>query len=146
MEEMIQEKVATKEAELHATYDERLRNIEERSVLPSLLLPLADLFHVRREKDLQRQVTVARSQLRDLRTSNDSSEAKLFDHSQRQDQETVARLAEADLITEDLERANSRVTEVERRNEKLRAEIEAVRSGTDSATRCVTSNLATRCC
>lgn len=49
------------------------------------------------------------------------------------DQETAARLAEADLITEDLERANSRVAEVERRNEKLRAEIEAVRSGSESA-------------
>lgn len=37
-----------------------------------------------REKDLQRQVTVARSQLRELRTTADSSQAKLFDHSQRQ--------------------------------------------------------------
>ena len=43
------------------------------------------------------------------------------------DQETITRLAEADLITEDLERANSRVAGVERRNEKLRAEIEADR-------------------
>lgn len=114
----------------------------------SLLL----VFH--REKDLQRQVTVARSQLRELRTTNDSSQAKLFDHSQRRgtstvhhifrlwtnltlgaDEETMARLAEADLITEDLERANSRVAEVERRNEKLRAEIEAVRSGSESVGR-----------
>lgn len=87
----------------------------------------------RSEKDLQRQVTVARTQLRDLRTSNDTSQAKLFDHSERQDQETIARLAEADIITEDLERANSRVAEVERRNEKLRAEIVAVRSGSESA-------------
>jgi len=47
----------------------------------------------------------------------------------------IARLAEADLVTEDLERANSRVAEVERRNEKLRAEIEAVRSGSESAGR-----------
>ncbi|KAI5477893.1 Golgi membrane protein [Pseudohyphozyma bogoriensis] len=115
MDDLIQDKVGAKEAELHATYDEKLRNYEER------------------EKDLQRQVTVARSQLRELRTTNDTSQAKLFDHSQRQDQETIARLAEADLITEDLERANSRVAEVERRNEKLRAEIEAVRSGSESA-------------
>ncbi|SGY13423.1 BQ5605_C010g05858 [Microbotryum silenes-dioicae] len=117
MEDMVVEHVGAKEAELHATYDERLRNYAER------------------EKDLQRQVSVARSQLRELRTTADSSQAKLFDHSQRQDQETLARLAEADLITEDLERANSRVTEVERRNEKLRAEIEAVRSGSESAGR-----------
>lgn len=105
-------------------------------------------------------MTVARSQLRELRTTNDSSQAKLFDHSQRQgmfillffsywtdiiqndsDQETVDRLAEADLITEDLERANSRVTEVERRNEKLRAEIEAVRSGSESAVKYVITML-----
>lgn len=33
MEEMIQDKVSTKEAELHATYDERLRNYEERCAL-----------------------------------------------------------------------------------------------------------------
>ncbi|GAA5962007.1 hypothetical protein JCM21900_002796 [Sporobolomyces salmonicolor] len=117
MEDMIQEKVSAKEAELHATYDERLRNYDER------------------EKDLQRQVTVARSQLRELRTTADTSQARLLDNSQRQDQETIARLAEADLITQDLERANSRVAEVERRNEKLRAEIEAVRSGSESATR-----------
>ncbi|GAA6006458.1 CCAAT displacement transcription factor COY1 [Rhodotorula paludigena] len=117
MEDMIQEKVSAKEAELHATYDERLRNYDER------------------EKDLQRQVTVARSQLRELRTTADTNQARLFDHSQRQDQETVARLAEADLVAKDLERANARVAEVERRNEKLRAEIEAVRSGSESAER-----------
>ena len=32
MEEMIQEKVTQKENELNATYDERIRNYEERSV------------------------------------------------------------------------------------------------------------------
>ncbi|GAA5981296.1 hypothetical protein JCM5350_006091 [Sporobolomyces pararoseus] len=117
MEDMIQDKVAAKEAELHAAYDERLRNYDER------------------EKDLQRQVTVARSQLRELRTTADTSQARLLDNSQRQDQETIARLAEADLVTQDLERANSRVAEVERRNEKLRSEIEAVRSGSESTAR-----------
>jgi homeobox protein cut-like len=48
--------------------------------------------------------------------SNDSTQAKLLDHSQRQDQELVAKLAEADMIVVDLERANSRVATVERRN------------------------------
>jgi homeobox protein cut-like len=55
------------------------------------------------------------------------------------DQETLARLAEADQVTEDLERSNARVAEVERRNEKLRAEIEAVRSGSESTARYVLS-------
>lgn len=59
------------------------------------------------------------------------------------DQETVARLAEADLIAADLERATARVAEVEGRNEKLRAEIEAVRSGSESAARCAPLSSAT---
>jgi hypothetical protein len=39
-----------------------------------------------REQDLQRQLALTKQQLRDLRTSNDSNQAKLFDHSQRQGQ------------------------------------------------------------
>ncbi|KAI5890717.1 uncharacterized protein SCHCODRAFT_02352021 [Schizophyllum commune H4-8] len=117
MEDMIQDKVAQKENELHATYDERLRNYEER------------------EQDLQKQVSLAKNQLRDLRASNENNQAKLLDHSQRQDQEVVAKLAEMDMIVADLERANSRVATVERRNEILRADIEALRSGADSSDR-----------
>lgn len=115
MEDLIAEKVGQKEAELNATYDERLRNYEER------------------EQDLQRQVSLTKAQLRDLRTSNESNQAKLLDHSQRQgvlsvclihywthrryvDQEVVGKLAEVDMIVADLERANSRVATVERRN------------------------------
>lgn len=37
-----------------------------------------------REKDLQRQVQTARDQLRDMHTSNESTQAKLMDASQRQ--------------------------------------------------------------
>ncbi|GLB37586.1 putative CASP C terminal [Lyophyllum shimeji] len=117
MEEMIQEKVAQKENELNATYDERLRNYAER------------------EQDLQRQIALTKNQLRDLRTSNDSNQAKLMNHSQRQDQEVVSKLAEVDMIVADLERANGRVATVERRNEMLRAEIEAMRSGSDASDR-----------
>lgn len=36
------------------------------------------------EQDLQRQVMLTKQQLRDLRTSNESNQAKLLDHSQRQ--------------------------------------------------------------
>ncbi|EJD42675.1 hypothetical protein AURDEDRAFT_145653 [Auricularia subglabra TFB-10046 SS5] len=117
MEEMIKEKVTQKENELNATYDERLRNYEDR------------------ERDLQRQVSLVKEQLRDLRVSNESTQAKLFDHSERQDQEVVAKLAEMDMIAADLERANARVVAVERRNEILRAEIESLRSGSDTAER-----------
>ncbi|KAE9411276.1 hypothetical protein BT96DRAFT_930417 [Gymnopus androsaceus JB14] len=113
MEEMIQERVAQKENELNATYDEKLRNYEDR------------------EQDLQRQLSLTKNQLRDLRVSNESNQAKLLDHSQRQDQEVVEKLAEVDMIVADLERANSRVAALERRNEILRAETETMRSGAD---------------
>jgi homeobox protein cut-like len=65
--------------------------------------------------------------------SNESNQAKLMDQTQRQgnascsfvwidfslffaDQEVVSKLAEVDMIVADLERANSRVATVERRN------------------------------
>ncbi|THH03436.1 hypothetical protein EW145_g6255 [Phellinidium pouzarii] len=117
MEDMLAERISQKENELHATYDEKLRNYEDR------------------EKDLVRQLSLTQSQLRDLRTSNETNQAKLLDHSQRQDQETVAKLGELDMIVAELERANNRVAAAERRNELLRAEIESVRSGSDAASK-----------
>ncbi|KAI0358369.1 hypothetical protein OH77DRAFT_1494092 [Trametes cingulata] len=98
MEDLIQEKVTQKENELNATYDEKMRNYEER------------------EQDLQRQLALTKNQLRDLRMSHESNQAKLLDHTQRQDQEVVAKLAELDMMVADLEHANSRVATVERRN------------------------------
>lgn len=82
MEEMIQEKVTQKENELNATYDEKMRNYEERYVASIYIL--ASFSYARREQDLQRQLTLTKSQLRDLRTSNESNQAKLFNHTQRQ--------------------------------------------------------------
>ncbi|KAG1771726.1 CASP C terminal-domain-containing protein [Suillus occidentalis] len=117
LEARMDELVMQKESEINAAYDERMRNYEER------------------EQDLQRQVALYRDQVRDLRLSNESNQAKLFDHSQRQDQEIISRLAEADMIMVDLERANSRVATVELRNEALRGEIEALRTGSESSER-----------
>ncbi|RXK36992.1 homeobox protein cut-like [Tremella mesenterica] len=117
MDELIQERVTQKENELNAEYDERMRNYEER------------------EKDLQRQVQTAKNQLRDLHTSNENTQAKLLDASERQEQDVAARLAELDLVAADLSRANERVATVERRNELLRSEIESVRSGSAQADR-----------
>ncbi|EGO25245.1 hypothetical protein SERLADRAFT_386862, partial [Serpula lacrymans var. lacrymans S7.9] len=58
-----------------------------------------------------------------------------MNQSQRQDQEVVSRLAEVDMIMADLERANSRVATVEQRNEALRAEIESLRSDSETSDR-----------
>lgn len=132
MDEMINERVTQKENELHATYDEKIRNFEERFVTVAYVC-IADPTVCDREQDLQRQVTLARTQLKELRVSNESNQAKLLDHTQRQggchrnrpltveltisvDQEVVAKLAELDMMVADLEHANSRVATVERRN------------------------------
>ncbi|KAI0000520.1 CASP C terminal-domain-containing protein [Russula vinacea] len=117
MDVAIQERVAQKENELNATYDERMRNYEAR------------------EQDLHRQVSLLKEQLRDLRVSNESTEARLLDQSQRIDQEVVAKLAEMDMVVADLERANTRAATVERRNELLRAEIESLKTGNDKSDR-----------
>jgi hypothetical protein len=37
-----------------------------------------------REKDLQKQVSLVKNQLREVRTANESTQAKLLDHGQRQ--------------------------------------------------------------
>ncbi|KAG7527478.1 hypothetical protein FFLO_06893 [Filobasidium floriforme] len=113
MEGMLSERVQQKENELNAKYDERMKNYEQR------------------EKDLQKQVTSLRDQLKDLHTSNESTQAKLVNASQRQDQDTLAKLAEVDMVVSDLARANERVAAMERRNEMLRSEIESVRSGSE---------------
>ena len=72
-----------------------------------------------------------KDQLRDLRVSNESTEARLLDQSQRlgklafsqddlsslrPDQEVVAKLADMDMVVAELERANTRAATVERRN------------------------------
>ncbi|KAF8829096.1 hypothetical protein HHX47_DHR3000686 [Lentinula edodes] len=124
MEEIIQERITQKENEFNATHDEKLRNYEDRYTILAIS-----------EQDLRRQLLLTKSQLRDLRMFNESNQAKLLDHSQRQDQEAVEKLAEVDMIVADLERANSRVAALERRNEMLRAEAEAMRGDTESSER-----------
>ena len=74
-----------------------------------------------REQDLQKQVALTKEQLRDLRMSNESNQARLLDQSQRQDQEVYAKLAEMDMVVADLDRANTRVATVERRNVRVTA-------------------------
>lgn len=77
------------------------------------------------------------------------------DRRERTDEDTAARRAESELLLADVERANARVSEMERRNvspvlsvtsrhltyntwvlqEKLRAEVEAAKSGSEDQER-----------
>ena len=47
----------------------------------------------------------------------------------------MAKLAEMDMVVADLDRANTRVATVERRNELLRAEIESLKTGNERSDR-----------
>jgi len=117
LEDTVKLQVSNKEAELDAVYGERIMNFQQR------------------EKDLTKQLDLTKKQLADLRTSNESNQAKILDDSSRREFETVSRRAEIELVEVDLERSQRRIEEVERRNEKLRAEIEAVRSGSEAQER-----------
>jgi len=63
-----------------------MRNYEERWVEHGQAGPI---FIRYREKDLQRQVQTAKTQLRDLHNSNESTQAQLLDASQRQGEYTT---------------------------------------------------------
>lgn len=96
-----------------------------------------------------------RGQLTDLHTSNEDTQARLANASQRlgislafapfvtclliasryPDQDTVTKLVELDSVVDELRRANERVATVERRNELLRSEIERVRNDTGETDR-----------
>lgn len=113
-------KVAAKEAEMKAIIDEKERH------------------WAMKETELNRQVQDARNQVKDLRANNEVIQARLS--AQSGDQlagsigdasaaQTAGRIAELELVASDLDRANRRTLEVEKRNVELRTELEAARSG-----------------
>lgn len=114
-------KVAAKETEMKAISDEKERH------------------WAMKEAELNRQVQDARNQIKDLKANNEVVQARLSAQSGDQLAEsigdasaaqTAGRIAELELVASDLERANRRTREVEKRNVELRAELEAARSGT----------------
>ncbi|KAN0064650.1 hypothetical protein ACQY0O_002280 [Thecaphora frezii] len=113
-EERLAQRIDAVEKEVSAKWDERLRNLQER------------------EKDLTQSLHLAHQQLQELKSKDESATAQLLQQGQQVDErETRGKLAEMELLTRDLERAQSRVENVERRNEQLRAEIESIKSGRD---------------
>ncbi|KAF9351957.1 hypothetical protein BGX34_000260 [Mortierella sp. NVP85] len=107
-EEMIQEKVKEKEQAFREEWEEKIRSAKER------------------EHDLQRQLNQAKDQLKALKHTNDSTQATLVDHSQKYEEEVVAKLAELDIVLMDYERANSRIAELEGQNELLRNQLDGM--------------------
>ncbi|ANB14407.1 Coy1p [Sugiyamaella lignohabitans] len=100
-------KVNAKEAEMNALFDEKERNWKLR------------------EEELQRQIE-------DLSANKDVAEARLSAHNSSIDPSEGAksRLLELELVAGDLERANRKVAQVEKRNLELRTELEGLKSET----------------
>lgn len=119
--ESIVAKVKAKEAELNASFEERESHWKER------------------ESELNSQVQEARDQIKELRSNNEVLQARLSakSHDQLVDSITdtnvskaAGRIAELELVARELERANKRMLDVEKRNVKLRSELENAKSGT----------------
>ncbi|KAF9972246.1 hypothetical protein BGZ73_004669 [Actinomortierella ambigua] len=107
-EEQIQERVREKEATLREEYEEKIRAAKET------------------EHDLSRQLHHAKDQLKLLRHNHDSTQQTLVDHSQKYEEEVVAKLAELDIVLLDYERANGRISELEGQNELLRQQLDSM--------------------
>ncbi|KAJ3204570.1 hypothetical protein HDU67_009440 [Dinochytrium kinnereticum] len=69
-----------------------------------------------------------------LQTTHDKSQAKLVDHSRQYDEEVAIKLAELDIVAVDLERANQKVSVLERDNEVLKRELSNFRGEAASGT------------
>lgn len=111
-ESRLAQRSAALESELSAKWDERIRNLKSR------------------EADLTKSLHVAQEQLQLLKSRDETATAKLLE----KDPDEGARsgngnFAEVEMLSRDLERAQARVENVERRNEQLRVEIEGVKSG-----------------
>jgi len=105
------EKEHAKEVEMRALFEEKEKNWAER------------------EAELQRKVSEARDLVREMAASHEATQARLSAHDKKIDEGLVGRLAELDIVASDLERANLRIVQVERRNEELCSEIAALQSG-----------------
>ncbi|KAG0162584.1 hypothetical protein DFQ30_001687, partial [Apophysomyces sp. BC1015] len=107
---------AQKEQEMKIQYNDKIRSYKER------------------EHDLQRQLNQALDQLTQLRHTHEDTQAQLISHNQKYGKhgEIVGKLAELDIVSMDLERANARIMELEKKNDDLQEEIKNSQQSADT--------------
>ncbi|KAF7729005.1 hypothetical protein EC973_005036 [Apophysomyces ossiformis] len=117
VDEKKSQETAQREQEMKMQYNDKIRSYKER------------------EHDLQRQLNQALDQLTQLRHTHEDTQAQLISHNQKYDGEVVGKLAELDIVSMDLERANARIVELERKNVDLQEEIQTLQhqSGAEEA-------------
>ncbi|TPX38619.1 hypothetical protein SeMB42_g06626 [Synchytrium endobioticum] len=102
LDDMVADKVLAKETELQAAMDDKVAIYKDT------------------EHALQRQLNSVTAQLASLQATHETLRARLADTNQRSDDDTAASVAEFDIISSDLDRANSRIAILERENELLK--------------------------
>jgi len=108
LDELVNEKVIEKESEMKTIIDEKIMLFKER------------------EHFLQRQVNQLKDQLTALQDNHENTQAKIIDHSQKYEEEVAGKLAELEIITNDLENANMNVAKLQQENENLRQQINKI--------------------
>jgi homeobox protein cut-like len=111
MDEMIAEKVAEKETQLRNEMDLAVKQVRER------------------EGELERQLKQSEEQVRLLRASHEAAQTKLMDKSHKTDEQVVAKSAEMDLLSRELERAHARIAEQGSELTAVKAQVEAFKEG-----------------
>ncbi|TPX71793.1 hypothetical protein SpCBS45565_g00954 [Spizellomyces sp. 'palustris'] len=109
LDDMVNEKVTQKEAEMKVAMDEKIRIYKET------------------EYSLQRQLSQLKDQMTSLQTTHEVTQARLVDHSQKYDEEVAAKLGELEIVMVDLDRANLKVAQLERDNDILKADLSKYR-------------------
>ncbi|KAL0077907.1 CASP C terminal-domain-containing protein [Phycomyces blakesleeanus] len=137
-EEKRAEDVSQKEQDVKQQYADKIKSYKER------------------EHGLQRQLNQALDQLTQLRHTHDDTQAQLLDHDQKYgkciscgktthlDEEVVGKLAELDIVTMDLERANTTIANLERKLTQIiliESELNGVESHQTGLTWCSAEDL-----
>ncbi|KAI8927239.1 CASP C terminal-domain-containing protein [Entophlyctis helioformis] len=107
LDEMVAEKVATKEEEMKLIMDDKIRIYKET------------------EYSLNRQLSQLKDQFTNLKSNHAVTQAKLVDETQQFDEGVASRLAELDIVAMDLERSNLKVSQLERENRLLKDQLNA---------------------
>ncbi|KAI8975931.1 hypothetical protein BDB01DRAFT_853441 [Pilobolus umbonatus] len=88
--------------------------------------------HKEREHDLQRRLNEALDRLNKLRQSHDDTQAELINHNQKYDEEVIGKLAELDMVTMDLERANGKIIQLEKQYADLKEKYSQLEQSKDT--------------
>ncbi|KAJ2631460.1 hypothetical protein H4R22_001966 [Coemansia sp. RSA 1290] len=111
MDAMVREQISQREQEIKGQHEELIQHLKAR------------------ESDLQRQLSAATRKLTEVQSSLDTEEAEKPVPSA--DRELVAKLAELEILQSDYDHANSRITDLQTQNSRLRAEISALYGGSE---------------